>query len=95
MPEIPFKKPVPDFRTIVPGVWSDVLDDVSVTFDIDENTGEVRVNIKNLTEIGALLAGFFIKLTDQNEQTISQLRLLNARIEEMGNTGISLKDVEL
>ena len=48
MPEIPFKKSVPDYRTVVPGVWSDIQDAWIASFEGVNDDSEVRVNIKNL-----------------------------------------------
>lgn len=88
-----YKKDVPEDRTIVPGVWSDLLDDASVTFDIDKSTGAVRVNIKNLEEFGLLLEQILARLVDQNSVIIKQLCLLNVRFEEIAQTRINDKDV--
>ena len=33
MPVIPYKKPVPEFRTVVNGIWSDILNDWSASFE--------------------------------------------------------------
>lgn len=94
MPNKPLKKDVPHDRTIVPGVWSDLLDDASVTFDIDEETGAVRVNIKNLTELADLLQTALSRIVDQNSVIIKQLCLLNVRFEEMAATEIDMDDIE-
>jgi hypothetical protein len=91
MPDIPYKKDVPDYRTIVPGVWSDLLNDASVTFD--SNNDAVRVNIKNLDELKLILVNAFLATNDQNNQIIEQLRLLNIRFEEAYATKIKECDV--
>lgn len=36
MPEIPFRKPVPEFRTVVNGIWSDILNDWAAAFETSE-----------------------------------------------------------
>ncbi len=45
-------------------------------------------------EMGNLLNRLLINIGSQNEQIINQLKLLNLRTEEMGNTGINLNDIE-
>lgn len=93
MPEIPFKQPVPDHRTIVPGVWSDILNNWLVSFDVDGDSTEVRVNLRNLGEISALLALSLSKIHDQQAEIVNELKLLNLRTEEMGNTRITERDI--
>jgi hypothetical protein len=44
------KKPVPDWRTIVPGVWLDVLDDISYAFKAVYNGMALRVILEDLTD---------------------------------------------
>lgn len=89
-----FKKAVPESRTIVPGNWSDLLDDASVVFDASGNVTEVRVNLKNLTELGALFAAAMTQLHAQNDTIITELKLTNMHLAEIGETGLTLDDVE-
>tara|TARA_R110000772_G_scaffold246660_1_gene360368 strand:- start:745 stop:1380 length:636 start_codon:yes stop_codon:yes gene_type:complete len=62
--QIPFKKPVPEYRTVVGGIWSDILNAWNASFEGDGDTSEQRVNIKNLD--GPLdkgrLKGFYHKV---------------------------------
>lgn len=54
-----FKKPTPEDRTIVKGIWTDILDDWSDSFEASPpGTTELKVNIKNspLTAFGELKA---------------------------------------
>ena len=42
MPKIPFKKDVPDYRTVVPGIWSDTMNDMSASYTVLDPTSTAK-----------------------------------------------------
>ena len=89
-----FKKPVPESRTIVDGIWSDLLDDWSDTFASSESGTVQKVNVDNMAGLIAALVKLAITQDSQNDEIINQLKLLNVRFEEMAGTKINLNDIE-
>ena len=90
-----YKQPVPDNRTIVNGIWSDILDNWISSFDVSEELEtELRVNLKNLTELESsgtfVLSGIAETLTEIR----NEIRLLNARLESQIDTGIDNGDID-
>ena len=86
-----FKKDVPVDRTVVPGTWSDVLDDWSDSF-ITDGTSQ-NVVITNLSELLVVMTQAVTSLECSNIKILTQLELLNTRIEEAFATGIDKGDL--
>ena len=55
----------------------------------------VKVSIENLGEVGFLIATQLASLVEAQEQTLSQLKLLNARTEEAFETNIQEDDADV
>ena len=89
-----WKKPVPTDRTVVDGIWSDILDDWSNSFVNDGDQSALGVNIKNSSKIIAEFFKVNFILVEQNQEIITQLKLLNLRIEEAYNTKLNERDIE-
>lgn len=70
------------------GIPSDLLDS-----DV-EFKRNFKVSVKNLEEISLASNEKFISMVSILDSILSELKLLNARTEEMGNTGINLNDIE-
>ena len=88
-----YKNQVPESRTIVPGIWSDILDNWKDTFVNIENGTSQKVTIDNISELMLILTKAFIESEDQNARILEQLRLMNMRIEEAFNTRINEGDL--
>ena len=90
-----FKKPVPRERTIVQGTWSDLMDIWHASFDDDGGSQtEVRVNLQNVRDVSGLLVSALLRIYEQNDCVIKELKILNARFEEMAGTNIHEDDIE-
>lgn len=64
MPEIPFRQPVPDYRTIVDGIWSDILDKWLASFESANGVEtEVRSKITNASELSGDIAAGITSVT--------------------------------
>jgi shikimate kinase len=89
-----YKQPVPDSRTIVNGIWSDILDNWISSFDVSEELEtELRVNLKNLTELESSSAFVLSGIAETLAEIRNEIRLLNARLESQIETGIDNGDV--
>lgn len=92
--EIPFRTDVPEYRTIVNGVWSDIQNSWIASFDYSsDSTSEVRVNIKNDSALANTIQTAQLENTMLLYSLEKQIKLLNARIEEAFSTGINEKDI--
>ena len=89
MPDIPYKKEVPDYRTIVPGVWSDILNEWSESL----NNGAQSVSITNTDDLLKLLILSMMESESISRDILEQSLLLNARFEETFNTRIKETDL--
>lgn len=89
-----YKKPVPEDRTIVDGIWSDILDDWSSTFDTNES-GETYQKIidKDAQKLQEMLSESNAAIFVLGVKILNQLKLLNARIEEAFDTKIKDHDI--
>lgn len=70
------------------GIPSDTLD--------SDVVGErnYKVSVKDSEELISFLAKSLSRITDQNSVIIKQLCLISTILEEMGETGINIKDIE-
>ena len=71
--EIPFKRPVPEYRSIVNGVWSDIQDAWVASFEGTGANSEIRVSDKSLEaplERG-LLKGYSKTVNIENGKSVS------------------------
>ncbi len=92
--EIPYRRDVPDHRTIVNGIWSDILNAWLASFDGEGENSEVRVNVKNQEELLSDISEKFRDYYDVQTQILKQLMLLNARLESKLQTSISDEDLD-
>lgn len=100
--EIPFLAPVPDYRSVVPGVWSDILNAWILSFRVTENgvegssiTVSQNASITNLDELENTFEIALIDLTSTMNEVRKQMELLNLRFEEAFDTGISRGDIDI
>lgn len=100
--EIPFIVNPPDYRTIVPGVWSDILNAWIMSFRVTENgvegstvTVSQNASITNLDELENTFEIALIDLKSTMSEVRKQLQLLNLRFEEAFNTGITRGDIDI
>lgn len=95
MPEIPFDREVPDYRTIVPGTWSDILNAQLASFQGNAEWSQVRVDVINTDELASTTAIYAQAQESYLCAIAEQLRLLNARFEEAFQTKIKAEDVSI
>jgi len=88
-----FKKPVPADRTIVDGIWTDILDDWSSSFLNDESGTHQKVNISNPNDFLVLLAKSLIESESKSAKILEQMQLLNMRFEEVFETKLDERDL--
>tara|TARA_R110000851_G_scaffold182202_1_gene331305 strand:- start:138 stop:434 length:297 start_codon:yes stop_codon:yes gene_type:complete len=88
-----YRKPVPGDRTIVPGFWSDLLDEFKASFNIDGDEVSLKTSISSLGPLETLLLIEMTKLTSINGAIVTQLKLMNARLESALDTSINEHDL--
>lgn len=68
--------------------------DMSVWVFSPQADGAINVEKLKNSKISDLLLEHLQKFSCQNQEIIDQLKLLNLKTEEMGNTGTSIRDIE-
>lgn len=63
--------------------------------DVTPGNPALGVTLKNTNEFEIIIDKSLSSLIDLNEAVLNELKLLNLRTEEMGNTGINLNDIGL
>lgn len=90
-----YRKPTPENRTIVQGIWSDLLDLV-LTAIKDGGGDDVALKVEIQNKVESIAAEMMdSRSTARNLELIYQeLRLLNARFEELHETDINHEDLD-
>lgn len=97
MPEIPFNRDVPEYRTIVPGWWSDLLNAQLASYEGVGEFSEQRVNVKKTSEESAVddgaLKALALSLTLEAGESagVKLMSSTAARIVEADGAGLDVR----